>query len=89
MKDNCGNRARNKASVSTSAQNFSYNKDKSRKDKKKKQYKDKRDSITLVFGVNAIEIEDKKRRKMMKDIKKIIYYNYNKLGHYVDHCLEF
>ena len=61
--------------------------DKARKDKKKQQHRDKRDSResrdTLTSGVNAAEVGDKKRRKK-KDPSKVMCYNCNKLGYYVD-----
>ena len=63
---------------------------KAKKDKKKKQYRDKRDSKefrdTPSFGVNVTEIGDKKRRRKRKDSSKVMCYNCNKLGYYIDKC---
>ena len=84
MKYHCGDEPKNKALVSTSAQDSSSNKDKFRKDKKKKQNKNKRDSNIPVSGVNAAEVGDKKRRKKKKDVREITYYNCNKLEYYTD-----
>ena len=66
--------------------------DKARKDKKKKQYKNRKDSgepknsNTLATKVNAAKVGNKKRRKKKKkkDKSEIIYYNCNKLGYYAD-----
>ena len=57
---------------------------KTKKNKMKKQYKAKRDFTNPAIGVNKVKI---RRRK--KDISEIMYYNYNKKGHYSDKCLEF
>ena len=66
--------------------------DKTRKNKKKKQHRDKRDSReskdTPASGVNAAGVRDKKRRRKKKDSREVTYYNYNKLRHYTNQCLE-
>ena len=46
-----------------------------------KQHKVKRDSIPAT-RVNKAEVSDHRRKK--KDVSEIIYYNYNKKGHYLD-----
>ena len=73
MKDYYGDKPREKAPISTSAQDFPFNKDKSRKDKKKKQHKDKQNFTISASEVNAAEVGNKKRRKKKKDIKEITY----------------
>ena len=55
-----------------------------RKVKKKKQYKNKRDTINPATRVNIAEVGDKKSK--IKDISEIIYYNCNKKGHYITKC---
>ena len=69
----------------TSTQDFEPS-DKARKDKKKKQHKDKRDSINPATGVNKAEVGD--HRKRTKDISDIMYYSCNKKKHYLNKCLE-
>ena len=68
--------------ASTSTDPESLNK--ARKDKKKKQYRDKKESWdTLVSEINAAEVGDKKKRKR-KDPREVTCYYCNKLGHYAD-----
>lgn len=82
IKDYCENKPRDKAPMSTSAQDFFFNKNKSRRDKKKKQHKNKRDSTIPTFRVNTAEVGDKKKRKKKKkNMNKIMCYNCNKMGH--------
>ena len=59
MKDYCKNKLRGKTSVCTSVQNLFSTKDKSREDKKNKQYKNLCDSITSTTRVNMTEVGDK------------------------------
>ena len=90
---NCGDKswAKNPVSapMSTSTQD-SEPSNKARKDKKKKQHEDKknskkpRDSSTLATKVNKTEISSKRK----KDISEITYYNCNKKGHYATKCPE-
>ena len=82
MKDHYGDKSRDRASVSLFAQDSPSNKDKSRKDKKKKQ-----DSAIPATGVNTKEVSRRKRKKK-KDISEIMYYNYNKKEYYSDKYLE-
>ena len=90
----CGDESRGKSPASTpvSASTNSEPSNKARKDKKKKQHRDKRDfkefKDTSASGVNTAEVKDKKRRRKKKNPKEVTYYNYNKLGHYVDQCPE-
>ena len=79
------------ASTPTSAFTQDYESpDKARRDKKKKQYKDKRNSKKLrdssipATGVNKAEVGGRKK----KDISKITYYNYNKKGYFAIKCPE-
>lgn len=60
---------------------------KAKKVKKKKQHKDKRDSRDSTIsatGNNAEFSGNGKRRRKKKDVRKITYYNCNKLGQYAD-----
>ena len=85
MNNHYRNKPKDKAPVFISAQDFLTNKNKSKRDKKRKQHKNKRDFTTLAFGINMAEVRDKKRRKKKKrDINEIMYYNYNKMRYYVD-----
>ena len=78
--------SRDKGPASTLASAFTNPEpsDKARKDKKKKQHRDKRESRdTPASEVNATEVGDKKRRKK-KDLREVTCYNCNKQGHYAD-----
>ena len=84
------NREEGKGPVFTPASAFTdlEPSDKARKDKKKKQHRDKKESRdTLASGVNAAKVRDKKKRKK-KDPREVTCYNYNKLRYYADQCPE-
>ena len=89
---NCGDKSKVKSPASTPAQDFEPS-NKARKDKKKKYYRDKRDSrefkdsTTLAFGVNAAKVGGKKK-KNKKDVSEVKYFNCNKKKHYVNKCPE-
>ena len=83
-----------KVPVFTSTQDFKPS-HKAKMNKKKTQYKNKRDSRdsgnsrdsnALVTGVNATEIGGKIRKK--KDVSEITYYNYNKKRHFANKYLK-
>ena len=88
-----GDESKAKASVSAPAQD-SEPSNKSRRDKNKKHYREKKDSkkpkesTTPASGVNAAEVGGKEKRKNKKDPRKVMCYNSNKLGHYVNACPE-
>ena len=90
----CGDESRGKdpASTPVSASTDPESPDKARKDKKKKQHRDKKDSResrdTSTSRVNVTEVGDKKMRWKRKDPSKVTCYNFNKLGHYANKCLE-
>lgn len=58
--------------------------DKVKKNKKRKWYKNKRDSTNLANGVNKTEIGGQRK----KYVSEIMCYNCNKKEHYVIKCLE-
>ena len=93
---NCEDESQGKGPASTPASASTDPKpsDKARKDKKKKQHIDKRDSrepkdsTTSASGVNAAEVGGKERRRNKKDVSEITYFNCNKKEHYSNRCPE-
>ena len=86
MKNHYEDKFRAKVFISNSAQDFSSNKGKIKKDKKNKQHKDKRDSTTPATRVIMTKVGEKKEKK--RDTSEITYYNYNKKRHYPNLCPE-
>ena len=91
---NCGDNSKaSKGIASTLAQDFEPS-NKCKKDKKKKQHRNRRDFreskdfTTPATRVNAEVDGSGKRRRNKKDLSEVMYYNFNKKGHYSDKCLE-
>ena len=92
---NCEDESRGKSPASTLASastQDSESSNKARKDKKKKQHMGKKEFMESrdipASRVNVTEVGDKTRRKKRKNPKEVMYYNCNKLGHYVDQSPE-
>ena len=93
---NRGDKSRGKGPASTpaSASTDPEPYDKTRKDKKKKQHRNKRDSrepkdfTTPASEVNVAEVGGKIKRRNKKDVSEITCFNCNKKGHFSNRCPE-
>ena len=91
-----GDKLKTKALASIFAQDFEPS-NKSRKDKKKNHYREKKDSrepredsTIPASGLNTAEVggDRKSSRKNKKNLSGVTCYNCNKKGHFADKCRE-